>query len=115
MELPSLFEQWRTIKGPKNSWGLSWFLASQLCRRFYASHGIVPWVICHEGMGYYGISLHKLPCKVNGIDNATLGRFSIAGNVENWLTGGPGDHACNLIDQCLNGMIRTNTFGHFAK
>ncbi|MGL5046952.1 MAG: hypothetical protein ACRC6S_05185 [Shewanella sp.] len=103
MELRVIFEEWRQTKGPEKSWGLSWFLAAEICRRFYASHGIVPWVICHDGMGYYGISLHKLPCLINGSHNETLGRFSCAGNAENWLTGGEGHHHCKLIELCLDG------------
>ena len=98
------FEHWRNVRDPNQSWGLAWFLASEFCRRFYASHGIVPWVINHEGLGYYGIAINKLPCPVNGQDTDTLGRFTIGGNVENWRSGGPGDHGCALMDKCSNGV-----------
>lgn len=97
------FEHWRTIKRPEQSWGLAWFLASEFCKRFYASHGLVPWVINREGMGYYGISINHLPCPVNGQKTETLGRFTMGGDVENWRTGGPGDHDGELIDKCAGG------------
>ena len=104
MSTLSLFEHWRTIKRPEQSWGLAWFLASEFCRRFYASHGLVPWVIDHDGMGYYGIAINQLPCSVNGESEDALGRFTIGGDVENWRTGGPGDHGCNLMDRCASGV-----------
>jgi len=104
MNAASLFEHWRAIKDPKQSWGLAWFLASEFCRRFYASHGLVPWVITHEGLGYYGITINQLPCKVNGQSEEAVGRFTIGGDVENWRTGGPGDHGCELIDRCASGV-----------
>jgi len=103
MSTKSLFEHWRTIKRPEQSWGLAWFLASEFCRRFYASHGLVPWVIDHDGLGYYGISINHLPCSVNKDSENPLGRFTISGDVENWRTGGPGDHACELVDRCSDG------------
>jgi len=103
MELSSRFECWRELRGPKNSWGLAWFLAAEFCRRFYSSHGLVPWVIEHEGLGYYGIEINRVPCSVHGNTSESLGRFTMGGNVENWRTGGPGDHGLKLIDQCERG------------
>jgi len=52
--------------------GLAWFLAYQFCQRYYVSHGIVPNVIDHDGLGYYGIRLDPLPCKVNGSEVTKL-------------------------------------------
>ena len=103
MSPATLFEHWRAIKNPGRSWGLAWFLAFEMCKRFYASHGIVPWVISHEGLGYYGITLNVLPCAVNGVSDESLGRFTAGGDAENWHTGSPGDHGCNLIEPCSNG------------
>ncbi|PQJ26095.1 hypothetical protein BSZ31_15230 [Limnobacter sp. SAORIC-690] len=103
MELSSQFECWRKLKDPNNSWGLTWFLAAEFCRRFYSSHGLVPWVIAHEGLGYYGIGINSVPCSVHGTASETLGRFTMGGNVENWQTGGPGDHGLKLIDECQRG------------
>lgn len=100
----SLFEHWRNIKRPGQSWGLAWFLASEFCRRFYTSHGLVPWVIDHDGFGYYGITINRLRCSVNQKNGETLGRFTIGGDVENWRTGGPGGHRCNLMERCANGV-----------
>lgn len=104
MNLAFQFEQWRAAKRPEQSWGLAWFLASEFCKRFYASHGLIPWVIDHDGLGYYGISIHQLPCQVNGNSEDAIGRFTRGGDVENWRTGGPGDHGCELIDKCARGM-----------
>ena len=104
MNTASLFEHWRSIKRPEQSWGLAWFLASEFCRRFYSSHGLVPWVTTHEGLGYYGITINQLPCMVNGQREEALGRFTIGGDVENWRTGGSGDHRCELIDKCASGI-----------
>jgi hypothetical protein len=83
---------------------LAWFLAFQFCKRFYASHGVVPYVIAKEGLGYYGIGLDYLPCSVNGKDKKHLGRITMQGNVENWRTGGPGDHGCDLVGPCEAGL-----------
>lgn len=88
------YEAWR--REGQHGWGLTWYLAAELCHRFYESHGIVPYVICHEGLGYYGIAVAHLPCKINGPQDKALGRFCIAGDVENWRTGGPGDHGLPL-------------------
>ncbi len=104
MNIASLFEQWRITKRPDQSWGLSWFLAYEFCKRFYASHGLVPWVINHDGMGYYGIAISQLPCGVNGMGENILGRFTIGGDVENWRTGGAGDHGCPLMEMCAKGV-----------
>ena len=104
MSLSTQFDCWRQIKGPLNSWGLSWFLASEFCKRFYASHGLVPWVIAHEGLGYYGISINQVPCAVNQRATGPLGRFTMFGDVENWMRGGPGDHGLQLIEDCLKGV-----------
>lgn len=88
------FEKWRKST-TRSSWGLAWYLAFQVCRRFYRSHGIKPVVIAREGLGYYGIALMEIECPVRHREK-TLGRFTILGNVENWLTGDPGDHGLKL-------------------
>jgi hypothetical protein len=104
MELASRFECWRELKGPKNSWGLAWFLAAEFARRFYSSHGLVPWVIEREGLGYYGIEINCVRCGVNDAGSVPLGRFTMEGNVENWRSGSPGDHGLELIGQCERGV-----------
>lgn len=118
MNLTARFECWRINKGPRNSWGLSWFLASEICKRFYASHGIVPWVVAHEGLGYYGITINQLPCAVNLHITEPFGRFTMFGDVENWDKGFPGDHKLQLIRDCLNGMptadLVRSAVKHFA-
>jgi hypothetical protein len=75
---------------------LAWYLAAELCDRFYASHGIVPMTIEHEGLGYYGIVLAETKCPVHGPRQRQLGRLTAHGDVENWVTGGPGDHGLKL-------------------
>ena len=107
MSVTALFKHWRALKRPHRSWGLAWFLSCEMCKRFYASHGIVPWVTSREGMGYYGITLDRLSCPVNGrpqeLSGESIGRFTMGGNAENWQTGSPGDHGCNLVDPCAAG------------
>jgi hypothetical protein len=44
----------------------------------------VPHVIQKEGLGYYGIQLDYLPCKVNGNAPEPLGQICMAGDIENW-------------------------------
>lgn len=102
MDVSSLFEVWRTPSARQNDRALAWFLAYQFCRRFYASHGIVPHVVAHEGLGYYGIQLDYVPCKVNKIERSveSLGRLTTAGDVENWRTGGPGDRGLKTSELC---------------
>jgi len=104
MELSSRFECWRKLKGPENSWGLAWFLAAEFSRRFYSSHGLVPWVIAHDGLGYYGIEINRVRCGVHAETSEPLGRFTMFGDVENWRSGSPGDHGLELIDQCQRGV-----------
>jgi len=84
-------------------WGLAWFLAAELCERFYRSHGICPQTLCREGLGYYGIGIQALPCRVRCGEGRSLGRLTAHGNVENWRTGGPGDHGLNLVDRLRTG------------
>jgi hypothetical protein len=103
MNEPVQFEHWRHVKRPQQSWGLAWYLSHEVCRRFYSSHGLVPWVIDHEGLGYYGITINLLPCPVNPKEAEAIGRITINGNAENWRRGGPGDHGCKLIELCAAG------------
>jgi hypothetical protein len=84
MNIEQLFKNWKKRQTNKPFWGLTWFLASQICKRFYTSHGIVPSVINKEGMGYYGIVFSELPCSVNRSPRQ-LGRLTMAGNTENWV------------------------------
>lgn len=104
MDAVSCFEEWRANNSADQSWGLAWFLANEICKRYYASHGIVPWVIEHEGLGYYGITLNQLECKINKNESKELGRFTMSGNVENWATGSPVDHKLNTIKMCDDGV-----------
>lgn len=83
-------------------WGLAWYLASELCDRFHESHGIVFETILHDGLGYYGIGMRALPCKACGYEEQPrLGRFTMAGNVENWTTGEPGGHGLPLEERAV--------------
>lgn len=103
-ELSELFRSWRRIEYSGNDWGLAWYLAYQFCLRFYRSHGIVPHVIAHEGLGYYGIRLDSLPCPVNGPTGEPYGRMAMCGDVENWRSGSPGDHGLGAQQMHANGM-----------
>lgn len=95
--------RWRSRHPDADGWGLAWFLASEFCTRFYVSHGIRPTVINHDGLGYYGLALEPVRCKVNGENTAKLGRLTIGGDVENWTTGSPGDHGLETIELCKGG------------
>ena len=106
MSAATEFDRWRFQKNPKSDWGLSWFISNELCKRFYASHGIVPWVISHEGLGYYGITLNQLPCKSAPKKSEPYGRLKMCGDVENWVTGSPGDHGLNAIRLCRESASR---------
>ncbi len=95
------YHYWR--KRYKQGWGLTWYLAAELCERFYVSHGIAPIVVCFpSGPGFYGIGLTQRACRIN--EHVELGRLTAGGNVENWVTGGPGDHGLNLIDRAEAGV-----------
>lgn len=103
MSVDMIFESWRAVRNPRQDWGLAWYLAWQFCRRYYASHGIVPYVAEHEGLGYYGIQLDQVECRINGKGCRPLGRMTMTGDVENWLTGSPGDHGLDTARQCEGG------------
>lgn len=105
MSVSEEFARWRSNSPAAGDWGLAWFLASEFCARFYVSHGIRPTVINHEGLGYYGLALEPLRCKVNGDKAATLGRLTMGGDVEKWTTGGPGDHGLETIHLCRGGAL----------
>ncbi len=96
------FDRWRGGAGGRE-WGLAWFLANEFCRRFHLSHGVVPHVLNHEGLGYYGIGLQEGGCKVSPGAPKQLGRLTMAGNVENWRTDAPGDHGLKTEDMCAAG------------
>ena len=76
-DIATAFEQYRARK--LDGWGLAWFLAAEVCERFYRSHGIVPTVIEREGLGYYGIELEELVCRARPEQHPSLGRFTMAG------------------------------------
>jgi len=101
-DITRLFEQWRTCKSDKPDWGLTWFLANEICKRFYASHGIVPSIIKKEGMGYYGILFSESLCAVHKLPQQ-LGRLTMTGNTENWLSGSSGDHKYKSEELCKTG------------
>jgi len=101
MGLAVAFSNW--LATHEQGWGLAWYLAAELCDRFYESHGIVPHVATHEGLGYYGIQVDQVQCSVHGREEKTLGRFTMGGNVENWVTGGPGDHGLKLEERVHRG------------
>ena len=88
----------------KDRWGLAWYLAAEVCHRFYGSHGIVPHVIEHEGLEYYGIELDYVPCNVNG-DRPTIGRFTMQGDVEPWAIdpNSVGSHTYPLAERMRSG------------
>jgi hypothetical protein len=103
MTVSVLFEHWRAVTKAQNNWGLAWFLANEFCRRFYSSHGIAPHLIEHDGLGYYGIQLVPIPCKVNGQEAEPLGRMSMMGDVENWAGTRPDEPHESLIRLCDSG------------
>ena len=100
MDLSTEFENWR--RSHDQGWGLAWYLAAEMMQRFYSSHGIAAVEIEKEGLGYYGIALVTEACKQHR-HRKTLGRFTMQGNVENWKTGGPGDHGLNLVERATAG------------
>lgn len=89
-------------KFKEQDWALAWYLAAECCARFHASHGLAFEPIAHSGLGYYGIAVRPLACKANGHSNQPiLGRFTICGDAENWVPGGPGSDRL-----CLSGMLK---------
>ncbi len=103
MNAQHLFQCWRMVKQPDKSWGLAWFLANEFCQRYYSSHGIIPYVVAREGLGYYGILFETVSCRVNKKE-IEYGRVTIGGNVESWRSGGPGDHGLPTIEFCNSNM-----------
>ncbi len=91
-------ERARELGMPGSDWALAWYLAAELMQRLYISHGIAAVAIHREHMGYYGIVVRTCPCRVHR-EARDLGRLTAAGNVENWRTGGPGDHGLELVDR----------------
>jgi hypothetical protein len=101
-DLAVTYNYWR--RRYKDGWGLAWYLAAEFNERFYGSHAIRPEVIVREGLGYYGIGIQQRACLV--VPQArTLGRFTMAGNVENWVLGAPGDHGLNLSERPGRGEL----------
>lgn len=104
MSTETIFEQWRLNPREGNEFGLAWFLANEFCKRFYRSHGIVPHVINREGLGYYGIQFTELACEARPRAGEPLGRLTMYGNVENWLTGASGDHRLTTLEMLEQGV-----------
>jgi len=90
------FRDWQ--RRHHQGWGLAWYLAVQLMARFHASHGLRPRVLQRDGLGYYGIGLQRVPCRVHH-QPTEIGRLTMAGDVENWVTGTPGDHGLRLTER----------------
>ena len=65
-------------------------------------------MIAKEGLGYYGIMLTQVGCPVEPASTKPYGRLTMAGDVENWRTGGPGDHG-----RCVGGRqgIHSGAYG----
>ena len=108
MDIQQVFQYWR-ISCHCNKWGLAWFLANEFCKRYYASHGIAPYVLEHEGLGYYGIALERVDCSINLKSHETLtdnryGRLAMHGDVENWRIHNPDDERLPLEKFCDQGM-----------
>jgi hypothetical protein len=78
-------DAWRRREGWDAGWGLAWYLASVIIDRFNGPAGVVPVVLAHEGLGYYGIRMQLANCSVHkavGLASTSLGRLTKAGNVE---------------------------------
>ena len=100
MDLLHEYERWRRNRA--DGWGLTWYLSAQIAERFYASHGVAPVMILHDGLGYYGMAIERLVCARNK-RRKMLGRLTMSGNVENWRTGSPGDHGLKLVERAAAG------------
>ena len=61
-------------------------------------------MINNEGLGYYGIQLSELACKARPTAGDPQGRFTMYGNVENWLNRGPGDHGFKTQESLEQGV-----------
>lgn len=101
--LQATFEKWRAQKREESGSRLAWYIAAEIVDRFYVSHGIRASSIQHEGLGYYGIQFSKVGCPVRHGKSKNLGRMTIQGNVENWISGSPGDHGLKLTSRLLAG------------
>ena len=98
------FEHGRYVKQPNQSWELARFLSNEFCQRFYSFHGISSHVINHEGLGYCGIELNQIACKIGRMNKEPCGRLTMGGDVENWRRGSPGDHGLPAIEMCSKGV-----------
>jgi hypothetical protein len=92
------FRRWHSTNPDCNGWGLAWYFAAEFVGRFHVSHGHEVYVIKQEGLGYYGIAVGT-PAAPRCIEREPriIGRFTMAGNVENWSTGSPGDHGLQAV------------------
>lgn len=98
MNAAAIFEHWRQLNPMAKHWELAWYLAHEICARFYGSHGVVPWVITQHDLGYCGIELTDVRCTVHGTDVKPYGRLTLMGDVENWRSGSPADDVLRTVD-----------------
>lgn len=99
--LAECFRAWLADNPDCNGWGLAWYFAAEFVERFHTSHGYRVDVIEHEGLGYYGLAVVGPGCL--GAAPAWVGRFTMHGDVENWETGGAGDHGLETIAMVSRG------------
>jgi hypothetical protein len=61
-------------------------------------------VIEHEGLGYYGLRLDRVPCLVNGAREHSIGRITASGDVERWTDGEMSEsRRISLVERAANG------------
>jgi hypothetical protein len=91
-----------SVRQNPNTSPLSWYLAAEIANRFYCSHGVRP-VVIEYPFGFYGISIQKVGCPIRNGKAKSLGRMTIMGDVENWVTSSPGDHGLALARRFAEG------------
>ncbi|MDP2313445.1 MAG: hypothetical protein Q8P41_11105 [Pseudomonadota bacterium] len=79
MDLTSLYDDWRARYG--HGWGLSWYLAAEIVRRYSGRVGLVGVPFEHEGVGWYGVLLFVPDLRG---EPRPLGRITAAGDAERW-------------------------------
>lgn len=79
MDLAALYDDWRARHG--NGWGLSWYLAAEIVRRYATRVGLVAVPFEHEGVGWYGVMLFTPDAQ--GVPHP-LGRITASGDAERW-------------------------------
>jgi hypothetical protein len=96
MDLADLYEDWRTRFG--DGWGLSWYLAAEIVKRYAGRIGLIALPIEHDGLGWYGILLFLPDDK--GVPRS-WGRITAAGDAERWEGGE--HHRLGLTDRAARG------------